>query len=269
MSIHHPLHALGGRRDAHDPRDHEFAVRHPRRGLPSGVDLRGQCPPVYTQGRIASCTANAVAGAIQFCRSKHGQAPDFVPSRLFLYYNERKAQGKTALDSGARTRDAIKVAAKLGAPPESLWPYDDTPPAKPGEAYPAGARAGLEPTAEVYAQAQNFQVLKYQRLRNDLAQMKGCLVEGFPFTLGILVYPSFVGPDHKQAKVTPMPGPTERALGEHVVLAVGYDDAREWLICRNSWGPEQGDRGYFYLPYEYAGDATQVGDMWTLRTIED
>src|SRR5689334_5808539 len=191
MTAKHFPHGLGGRRDTHDPRDHAYVVRHRHQELPSGVDLRGQCPPVYTQGRIASCTANAVAGAIQFCRMKHGQSPDFVPSRLFLYWNERKIQGHTGIDSGARTRDAIKVAAKHGAPPETLWPYDDTPPAKPGQAYPHGARAGLEPPREVYDAAKGYQVIKYQRLRNELAHMRACLAEGFPFTIGILVYPSF------------------------------------------------------------------------------
>lgn len=262
-------HALGGARDPHDARDHRFEPRRRTRKLPAGVDLRPQCPPVYNQGKIASCTANAVAGAIQFCRGKHGQAPDFVPSRLFLYYNERRIQGKVEVDAGARTRDAIKVAAKLGAPPEDLWPYDATPPEQPGGAYPSGSRAAVEPPKSVYEQATRFELLRYQRIQNDLAHMKACLAEGYPFTLGILVYPSFVGPDHKQCTVTPMPGATERALGEHIVLGVGYDDRKEWLVCRNSWGPEQGDRGYFYLPYAYAGDSTQVGDLWTLRTVQD
>src|SRR5438477_318016 len=47
--------------------------------LPKSVDLRKKCPAVYDQGRIGSCTANAIAGAIQFDRMKNGEKPDFVP----------------------------------------------------------------------------------------------------------------------------------------------------------------------------------------------
>jgi C1A family cysteine protease len=57
-------------------------------GLPASADLRPQCPPVYDQGQLGSCTANAIAGAIQFDRLKQ-QLARFTPSRLFIYYNER------------------------------------------------------------------------------------------------------------------------------------------------------------------------------------
>jgi hypothetical protein len=30
--------------------------------LPPSVDLRSSCPPVYDQGQLGSCTANAIAG---------------------------------------------------------------------------------------------------------------------------------------------------------------------------------------------------------------
>ncbi|HKF79169.1 MAG TPA: peptidase, partial [Candidatus Dormibacteraeota bacterium] len=81
---------LGWVRDLPDPRDHVYSA--PLlllQQLPPSVDLRAQCPPVYDQGQIGSCTANAIAGAIQFDRLKNAEQPDFVPSRLFIYYNER------------------------------------------------------------------------------------------------------------------------------------------------------------------------------------
>ena len=53
--------------------------------------------PVYDQGKIGSCTANALAGAIQFDRLKSKQSPDFTPSRLFIYFNERAIEGTELL----------------------------------------------------------------------------------------------------------------------------------------------------------------------------
>ena len=52
---------------------------------------------------------------------------DFMPSRLFIYYNERAVEGTIASDSGAMIRDGIKSVAKLGVCDETVWPYDDHP----------------------------------------------------------------------------------------------------------------------------------------------
>src|SRR5689334_1504622 len=59
------------------------------RTLPVRVDLRPKCPRVYHQHRLNSCTANAIAAAIQFDKMKQAHPESFMPSRLFIYYNER------------------------------------------------------------------------------------------------------------------------------------------------------------------------------------
>ena len=88
------------------------------------MDLRPECPAVYDQGQLGSCTGNAIAAAVQFDRMKQKLTPDFVPSRLFIYYCERVIEGTVGSDAGAQIRDGIKVVAKKGAPPEKDWPYD-------------------------------------------------------------------------------------------------------------------------------------------------
>ena len=48
-----------------------------------------------------------------------------MPSRLFIYYNERAMEGTVDTDSGAMIRDGIKsVNAKVAPARRSLWPYD-------------------------------------------------------------------------------------------------------------------------------------------------
>jgi C1A family cysteine protease len=63
----------------------------------------------------------------------------------------------------------------------------------------------------------------------------------------------------------PMPKPTESVLGGHAVLCVGYDDARQMFIVRNSWGEGWGDKGYFYMPYAYMTNPDLANSQWTIR----
>src|SRR6266850_8559686 len=84
--------------DIPDQRDYLYAAPPAfLRALPPRVDLRAKCPPVYDQGQLGSCTANAIGGAIEFDRIKQS-LPDFVPSRLFIYYNERVIEGTVEID---------------------------------------------------------------------------------------------------------------------------------------------------------------------------
>ena len=81
--------------------------------LPPEADLRAHMPPVYDQGQLGSCTANAIGGAMEYERTRQGES-DFMPSRLFIYYNERVVEGTTSSDSGAQIRDGIKVVNTEG-----------------------------------------------------------------------------------------------------------------------------------------------------------
>src|SRR2546430_2743620 len=113
--------------DLPDNRDHLYSAPLAKlRVLPTKADLRRHCPRVYNQGDIGSCTANAIAAAIEFDRKKQ-KLRDFIPSRLFIYYNERSIERSVPLDNGAQIRDGIKSVAKQGACPETEWSYDDTP----------------------------------------------------------------------------------------------------------------------------------------------
>ena len=98
--------------DLPDNRDHLYSAPLAKlRVLPTKVDLRRRCPKVYDQGQIGSCTAHAIAAAIEFDRKKQ-KLRDFIPSRLFIYYNERSIEHSVPLDNGAQIRDGIKSVAK-------------------------------------------------------------------------------------------------------------------------------------------------------------
>ena len=245
----------GWTRDLPDHRDHLYAApKATLAALPASVDLRGQCPPVYDQGQLGSCTANAIAAAIQFDQIKQKLNPVFTPSRLFIYYNERAIEGTVDSEGGAQIRDGIKSVGQQGDCPETEWPYDIT-------------KFAQKPPRPCYTDARKYKVVSYQRVTQSPDQMKGCLASGYPFVFGFTVYASFESPEVAKTGVLPMPQPGEQSVGGHAVLAVGYDDSRQSMIIRNSWGATWGQAGYFLMPYAYIMDANLASDFWEVQVV--
>src|SRR5215475_6094903 len=91
-----PVQRFGWVPDLPDARDFLFSAPEAVLAeLPAKVDLRPQMPVVYDQGQLGSCTANAIAAAFEFDQLQQNLA-DFMPSRLFIYYNERAIEGTVA-----------------------------------------------------------------------------------------------------------------------------------------------------------------------------
>ena len=241
--------------DLPDHRDLVYMAPRGVKRLPSKADLRPFCPPVYDQGDLGSCTANAIGSAHQFDQLKQQKAGAFAPSRLFIYYNERAMAGTVDEDSGAMIRDGIKTIAKQGVCSESEWAYNVP-------------KFRTKPSRKCYAEALNNQALTYYSVRQDLNQMKGCLASGYPFVFGFSVYESFESEAVAKTGKAIMPRPKDKQLGGHAVMAVGYDDKGERFIVRNSWGVKWGLKGYFTMPYEYLLDPGLAADFWTIRLVE-
>jgi C1A family cysteine protease len=140
----------GWLRDLPDQRDHLYAAPVVAlAALPTSVDLRSHCPPVYDQGQLGSCTGNGIAAALQFERMKQELTPNFIPSRLFIYYNERVIEHTVNSDSGAAIRDGIKSVSKQGDCPETEWPYDI-------------AKFTQKPPSQCYHDALKYKAVQYQ-----------------------------------------------------------------------------------------------------------
>lgn len=242
--------------DLPDHRDHIYAAPLRKIGpLPARVDLRPQCPPVLDQGDLGACTAHAIGNAHRFDQIRQKLKNDFLPSRLFIYYNERALEHTIASDAGAQIRDGIKTLVKQGACPEALWPYDI-------------AKFAKKPPAKAFSEALKHQAVSYQRLVQSLGQLKGCLAEGYPFVFGFSVYESFESDAVARTGKMPMPAAKDKLLGGHAVLAVGYNDATQTITVMNSWGTGWGDKGFFHMPYAYIADENLADDFWTVRVVE-
>lgn len=211
--------------------------------LPPLIDLRPSCPDVYDQGNLGSCTANGIAGAIQFVQ------PTVMPSRLFIYYNERVIEGDPDQDGGAEIHDGIQSVSSKGACPESEWPYDIS-------------EFAVEPPVACYTDAIKDLISDYVSLDNN-NDIKQCLNSGFPVVFGMTVYESFESPDVASSGIVPIPGDSEQVIGGHCMLIVGYDDSKKSFIVRNSWGSGWGLAGYCYIPYAYI--SKYASDFWSIK----
>lgn len=231
-------------RDPVDTRDHLFAAA--PMALPDVIDLSPQCSAVEDQGQLGSCTGNAIVGALECMGSK----PTVDLSRLFVYYNERVTEGTVNEDAGAIIRDGIKSIAALGVCPEKAWPYNVL-------------KFTKKPTATAYKKALPRKITSYQRLQT-LADMRHCLASGKPFVFGFSVFESFESDAVAATGLMPMPSKLDKNLGGHAVCAVGYDQTKQLVKVRNSWGTGWGDKGYFYMPFAYITNSNLADDFWSV-----
>ena len=275
MSSHAPY-SLGWERDLPDFRDYSdesdeidsiisksSKMRSIRNELPQMVDLRKDCPPIENQGSLGSCTAQAGVGMMEYYQHRaFGKHLD--GSRLFLYKTTRNLLGWTG-DDGAYIRTTMKAMALFGICPEEHFPYDID-------------KYNDEPTAFCYTLAQSFQALKYYRLDpigrgpdKVLYNVKQKLAADLPSMFGFSVYNSM--PFEAGVSDIPFPSGSDRLIGGHAVVAIGYDDNRKIGKCtgalciRNSWGENWGDKGYGWLPYDYVLSGLAV-DFWSLVKAE-
>lgn len=240
--------AYGWMPDLPDGRDYRYSAIRPVIKLSKRVDLRETCSEVEQQGRLGSCTAQALAGNIEFLDKKiDGEYTD--TSRLFIYYNERAIEDTVDYDAGASLRNGIKTLKNDGACHEKTWPY-------------VISRFTKEPPAKCYEEAKDHLIVSYHRL-NTLSEMLACLTEEYPFVFGFAVYESFESAGVRQTGVVPMPKKEEIMIGGHAVMAVGHNQADKRFLVRNSWGRQWGMGGYFTMPFEYIEKL--AADFWTIR----
>ena len=245
---HQKFHTFGWIPDIPDQRDFLYTAVRPRVKLSKTVDLREKCSMIEDQGKLGSCTAQALAGNIEFLDNLPDTQYTDV-SRLFIYYNERVLIHYENYDSGASLRDGIRTLKHQGVCDESLWPY------KVGD-------FAKKPSQKCYDNAKNHCIKTYYRIRN-LNEMLACLSDGYPFVFGFTVYESFLTEKVAQTGIASMPGNSERAQGGHAVMAVGYDQKAKRFLIRNSWGTSWGIEGHFTIPFEYL--ETLAADFWTIR----
>lgn len=204
-------------------------------------------PPVYDQGNIGSCTANAGCGGFDY-QWKMQSGTFLFPSRLDLYQNELKHDGNFPQDAGSYTSTILWVLKNQGVTLEKCWPY-------------VTANLAKAPTACANANRKFYKAILAYDVPND---DKGYAVrfaisqKRLPVLTGGYVFNSIMNPIYDVGtRQWFVPMPTGKPIGGHEMLIVGYDDnlvigkIKGWVRMRNSWGPEWAGNGYAWFPQAY------------------
>jgi C1A family cysteine protease len=249
------LHTFNNKRDKPDSRDFLFEKHFKLKSflLPKWIDLRRNsgCPDILHQETLGSCTACGSSNALRFILRKNGEK-EFQPSRLFIYYFTRVIEDTVNEDTGGEIRNALKAIKRNGVCSEIDLPYDVN-------------KFTNKPSEYLIESAKNNKdSFKYYSVRNKTRTIKNALCNGFPVIFGFELYSSFESEEVASTGIVPMPDIyKEDFLGGHCAVIYGYRDSSKTFICMNSWGKSWGEKGFFYLPYEYV--SKHGYDLWTIN----
>lgn len=207
--------------------------------------LLDHLPAVYDQGGVGSCTAQALAGAVEALLPRAGYAAE-RPDRAALYRRERELIGRAGVDSGAILADGVAVLSQG-------WEREESDPGGTwGEVWTRPART---------LPADAPRLVSAEPLDFDDATIATELDAGHPVVVGLQVTTAWEG---FTGEVLPEPG--GEVIGGHAVLLVGYDLALRCWRVRNSWGRTWGDGGEAWLPWSWT-KAPWCGEAHALRAV--
>lgn len=228
---------------------------HPHGNGKVEVDLRKYFGPVYNQGDKGSCSAFSSTSWYSAWRVKHGY-PWVEYSEDAQYAEERILEGTFPQDSGATIWDAVLVLATKGVMPESKDPYTDEdfnriPSDKdfiPGSQLP-------------------LHLVRRLPLSRLVDYAMDALSNEMPILFGAAVFSELESEVTAQTGYLSMPAPYEQPIGGHAMVAVGFDAAKRLFLIRNSWGPDWGIGGYFWMPFEYFQDF--VSEAYVIDDLDE
>jgi len=203
-------------------------------------------PPVYDQGSVGSCTAQALACAVEALLPRAGYAAE-RPDRAMLYRRERDMIGTPYEDSGAILADGVE-ALRRGWEPEAIEPP------------PFFDRSWREQAPTLPATAPRL--VSAEALDFDALTIATELDAGHVVVVGLSVTEQWSAAWGVEA----LPEPGGRVIGGHAVALVGYSLPRRCWVVRNSWGPQWGTGGSALLPWAWT-EMPWCGEAHSLRAV--
>jgi len=251
------------KRDPADERDFAFKTLLMETPITAAakVDHTKDMSPVKDQGQLGSCVGFAVAAMKEWqerkehleeiVKGKRGRPKVYDYSEAWIYWNSKKIDPWGVEEEGTSIRYAMKVLQKIGVPTEKGWPYKDV----------NNVDAIGDPKRWANLVARWAMIGSYWRL-NNLTELKAALnVSPVPIGVACFLEIFYTGADG----LIPYPSNPNDMYGGHAICAVGYDDTKQLVKFKNSWGRSWGENGYGYLPYSYINDF--MWDAWASKDV--
>jgi len=230
------------------PSDFEFntPILTTQEVLPPSLDWRNKdgrnwVSPILNQGNCGSCVAFAAVGVLETQMNISSLLPNLnirlSPSHLF-------SCGGGGCDSGWRTDAAARYLLRNGITDEACMPYVSGATGKDAACNSACA----DVSKRTYKISNYTSPTSYQK---NIEAVKKALQSG-PVMTSLTVYADFMSYAGGVYKHT-----AGEYLGGHAISIVGYDDASQSFIIRNSWGEDWGENGFGHVAYS---DTTGVGN---------
>ena len=214
--------------------------------LPPTLDWRNYnggnwVTPVRNQGNCGSCWAFAVAANLESSTLIKNNTPGIDLDLTEQILVSCSGAGSCGGGWPASASDYIR---NTGLPGESCYPYT--------------ASNGTCSSACANWQASAYKISGWSYVTTSsptVDAIKNALSTYGPVNTQMQVYSDFFyygsGIYHYA---------TGTYQGGHAILIVGYDDANQCFICKNSWGTGWGEAGFFRIGYSELNSVTQFGD---------
>jgi len=207
--------------------------------VPSSFDWRNYngnfVTPIRDQGNCGSCWAFATTAALEsqelIVNNTPGINVDLSEQMLVCCSNSGSCSGGYVNTSSDYIRDT-------GLPTESCCTYTAT-----------NASCNLTPTCTNGCIAL-YTITGWHWVTKSVENLKSELCTYGPLIVGMRVYKDFFS--YYRGIYSYVKGPYR---GDHAILLVGYNDAEQYFIVKNSWGLGWGESGYFRISYS---DVTSV-----------
>ncbi|MCK4447828.1 MAG: hypothetical protein KAW56_12205, partial [Candidatus Marinimicrobia bacterium] len=218
--------------------------------LPSHLDWRDNegdwVTPVRNQGQCGSCWAFSATGQVEAWWKIVNNDIDTTINLSEQFLVSCSDAGDC---DGGMPEWALEWYKNVGVPSESCFGYTAT-----------------NDTCENACPNWQDEVTKipgwgYITLDEDIVDNIKAAIFRHPVSADYIVYGSFQAYDSGIYEYTPRPD--EEPEGGHAILIVGWDNDQEYWICKNSWGANWGENGYFrikwhncemgnYMPFIYS-----------------
>jgi|GEM_PF-3075796 len=216
-------------------------------------------PEARNQRTTSSCVGFAVTSARYNLMKRiffNEKEENLLLSGNYVYFYARSLRGWTDKDSGSYIRDGLKILHKKGACLDYNWPI----------------------TEGVYDMPPKFNYLSkinsYERIsgkNNELLdKLMHCIaVEKLPVIISVMLHDHILKEWNSKTKgIIRTPSSKEilnrnLAAYGHAMYLDSFDYKKKMFSGMNSWGSLWGDKGRFYLDFDFIKNSLLCRDKWT------